>query len=93
MDRIPPMCSECFGRTLERMSTFIEPTEPESFEHNGQKPEVDVTEAEALDSENVAARSNGDETDQPDSFDENLEQEFKEFIGDAEPADGPAPAG
>jgi hypothetical protein len=74
------------------MSTFVDPPQPESFEHNGQKPEVEVTDAEAVDSENVAAGSNS-ETDQPDSFDENLESEFKEFVGDATPTDGPAPAG
>lgn len=57
------------------MSTFVDPPTPESFEHNGQRPEVD------------------DEYEETDSFDEKLEDEVKEFIGDAEPTDGPAPAG
>ena len=34
-----------------------------------------------------------DDDEQADSFDQKLEQEFKEFVGDAEPTDGPAPAG
>jgi hypothetical protein len=104
VDRIPGMCSECFGRTLGRMSTFTDPQQPESFEHNGQKPEVEVTEADA--SENLSADSTDDvvpaagsadsgaeATDEPDSFDENLESGFKEFVGEATPVDGPAPAG
>ena len=60
------------------MSTFTDPLEPESFEHNGQHPEVD--EDQATDRE-------------PDSFDDKLEQEFEEFVGKATPTDGPAPAG
>jgi hypothetical protein len=82
------------GRSLVGMSTFTDPLEPESFEHNGQHPEVD--ENDAIDGSDGADRapSTGTEaTDEPDSFDENLETEFKTFIGDAEPADGPAPAG
>jgi hypothetical protein len=57
------------------MSTFSDPTNPESFEHNGQHPEVD------------------DEYEEKDSFDKKVEDDFKTFIGDAEPAEGPAPAG
>ncbi len=34
-----------------------------------------------------------DEGEEQDSFDKQVEDEFKEFIGDAEPTDGPAPAG
>ena len=30
---------------------------------------------------------------EPDSFDEHAEDVFKEFVGDATPTDGPAPAG
>ncbi|GAA2247676.1 hypothetical protein GCM10009851_36400 [Herbiconiux moechotypicola] len=56
------------------MSTFIDPPTPESFEHNGQHPEVD-------------------EDEQQDSFDHQVEEEIRELIGDAEPTDGPAPAG
>jgi hypothetical protein len=57
------------------MSTFTDPLEPESFEHNGQHPEVD------------------DDEEERDSFDEKAEDDFKEFVGDAEPTEGPAPAG
>ena len=57
------------------MSTFVDPPNPESFEHNGQHPEVDESDVE------------------PDSFDEQVEDEFKTFVGDATPTDGPAPAG
>ncbi|MFB2554569.1 hypothetical protein [Herbiconiux liangxiaofengii] len=80
------------------MSTFIDPLEPESFEHNGQKPEVDES-----DVDESAVRADVDESDatdtakaaddERDSFDENLETEFKEFVGEATPADGPSPAG
>ncbi|MGA1837692.1 hypothetical protein VD659_12255 [Herbiconiux sp. 11R-BC] len=56
------------------MSTFTDPLEPESFEHNNQHPEVD-------------------EDEEQDSFDKQVEDEFKEFIGEASPTDGPAPAG
>ncbi|MGD8193089.1 hypothetical protein ACEXQB_001175 [Herbiconiux sp. P18] len=81
------------------MSTFIDPLEPESFEHNGQKPEVDES-----DVDESAVRADVDESDatdtpdargegEQDSFDEHLETEFKEFVGEATPADGPSPAG
>ena len=81
------------------MSTFIDPLEPESFEHNGQKPEVDES-----DVDEAAVRRDVNESDatdagkasddgEKDSFDENLETEFKEFIGEATPTDGPSPAG
>ena len=30
---------------------------------------------------------------EPDSFDEHAEDVFKEFVGEATPVDGPAPAG
>ncbi|WP_175494089.1 hypothetical protein [Herbiconiux ginsengi] len=56
------------------MTDFIDPLEPGSFEHNGQRPEVD-------------------EDEQQDSFDKQVEAEFKEYIGEAQATDGPAPAG
>ncbi|WP_382303586.1 hypothetical protein [Herbiconiux sp. UC225_62] len=56
------------------MTDFIDPLEPGSFEHNGQRPEVD-------------------EDEQQDSFDKQVEEEFKEYIGEAQATDGPAPAG
>ncbi len=62
------------GSILRAMSTFTDPLEPESFEHNNQHPEVD-------------------EDEEQDSFDKQVEDEFKEFIGEASPTDGPAPAG
>ena len=55
------------------MSTFTDPLEPESFEHNGQHPEVD-------------------EDEEQDSFDKKVEEEVREFIGEAQPTDGPSPA-
>lgn len=61
-------------RTLEGMTDFIDPLEPGSFEHNGQRPEVD-------------------EDEQQDSFDKQVEEEFKTYIGEAQATDGPAPAG
>ncbi|SDY49829.1 hypothetical protein SAMN05216554_0505 [Herbiconiux ginsengi] len=61
-------------RTLGGMTDFIDPLEPGSFEHNGQRPEVD-------------------EDEQQDSFDKQVEAEFKEYIGEAQATDGPAPAG
>ncbi|WP_169799976.1 hypothetical protein [Herbiconiux solani] len=56
------------------MSTFIDPPTPESFEHNGQHPEVDDEKGE-----------------EQDSFDKQVENEFKTLVGEAEPTDGPAP--
>ncbi len=52
------------------MSSFTDPLQPESFEHNGQRPEVDEEE---------------------DSFDEDLEEKFEEFVASPEPSDGSAP--
>lgn len=37
-------------RTLDAMSTFVDPPNPESFEHNGLHPEVNVPEDEEQDS-------------------------------------------
>jgi hypothetical protein len=104
------------------MSTFTDPQQPESFEHNGLKPEVEVTEADvaptetaehetapsepaagseapSADTESAGSNStatdstDSNSTDEPDSFDTKLESEFKEFVGEATPIDGPAPAG
>ncbi|MCS5732365.1 hypothetical protein [Herbiconiux daphne] len=81
------------------MSTFTDPLEPGSFEHNGQHPEVDEEDAieypadEQARHPEIGESGSTDATDEPDSFDENLEEKFKEFVGDAEPAEGPAPAG